>query len=256
MSMTTTDATSAAEGRPDGVVRLTLGDAVGASLDRARVDALDASLAAATRADSAVVLLGTDGRFCEGLDLATAAADAAAVRSGLRRFAALLDRLDALDVPVIAVVEGPALGGGLGLAAIADVVIAGPRARFGLPEALVGLIPAVVFPLLVRRVGPAVARRLALGVAPVDASEALRLGLADQVAEDPRAALRRQLARLARMDRGAIATVKALARTHWADPPGYRVDAVDRFEALLGGASAQARLSAMAAGEPPWEAAS
>ena len=120
---------------------------------------------------------GTAGVFCEGGALDPAAT--AEPRPEL--FAALLRAIEAAPVVVLAVVDGPALGAGAGIAAAADVVIATPRARFGLPETVMGLVPAMVFPVLARRLGVARARRLALGAAPLTAEEALAQGLADEV---------------------------------------------------------------------------
>jgi isohexenylglutaconyl-CoA hydratase len=107
-----------------------------------------------------IVLRGTGGHFCAGGDLNTMTdtpapapdgSDSAKVR--YRRFGNVLERLNGLPQAVIAVVEGTCVGGGFGMAACADFVIAGTSARFGLPEPRHGFIPSQVIPFLVRRCG-------------------------------------------------------------------------------------------------------
>jgi enoyl-CoA hydratase/carnithine racemase len=206
-----------------------------------------------------ITLEGAGAAFCEGMDASALACPSGPSPDGsgdaleaLDRFAALLQAIERAPQPVIALVDGAALGGGLGLAAAADLVLATPRAAFGLPETLLGLIPAMVFPVLVRRIGPASARRLALGAASVPAADALRLGLVDELTDDLDAALERHARRLERMDRRALAHVKALVAEHHAPSAAYLADAADRFRCLLGSPETRARLARFAAGDPPW----
>jgi enoyl-CoA hydratase len=96
----------------------------------------------------------------------------------------VFDRWARLRQPVIAVLNGIAFGGGLELAATADLRIAEAHARVGLPETQVGIVPGWSgTQRLVRRAGPAAVKRLVLTGEPVDAAEALRLGLVDEVTE-------------------------------------------------------------------------
>jgi enoyl-CoA hydratase/carnithine racemase len=202
------------------------------------------------QAPGPVVLAGARGTFCEGLDLASPARD---VDTCLATLGSLLDRLSLTSRSVIAVVDGPALGGGLGLAAVADLVIATPRASFALPESLIGLIPAVVFPVVARRIGVAKARVLALGGAPLDAREAHRLSLVDEVAPDPDAELERHARRFACADPRAVAALKALVAQHFGAPDGYRAAAVDAFRALLASDETRARIRRFEQGRSPWD---
>src|SRR5215471_8173568 len=127
----------------------------------------------AARATAEPLILGGTGEFCRGLDLASVLDRPRGEPARmLRAFADLLEKLTSAPVPIVAVVDGAALGGGAGLAAVADFVVATPRARFALPEMLFGLVPAVVFPYVARRVGYARARRLALSGETLDADEA------------------------------------------------------------------------------------
>jgi enoyl-CoA hydratase/carnithine racemase len=90
--------------------------------------------------------------------------------------------LGSMEIPVIAAVDGYALGGGCELALLCDFIIAGERAEFGLPEAKVGIIPGGGgTQLLPRRVGPAMAKELIFTGRRIDAAEALRIGLANRI---------------------------------------------------------------------------
>lgn len=204
-----------------------------------------------------VTLEGHGGTFCQGLALEALApsletAAEAALDSALNHYAELVDAIRRCARPVVALVDGPALGGGLGAAAAADVVLATPRAVFGLPEALIGLIPVYAFMSVAARTGVARARLLAIGGPTVSAGDALRMGLVDEIVDDLEAAATRYLARLIRIDARAIATVKRLVAD--ADPCGDGYLQAARREALRLGASLEtrARLGRLLAGEPPW----
>lgn len=153
-------------------------------------DAFGAELAAAL-ADEAVrvvVLAGTAEDFCLGMDIASLSDSGGAVEQDVSRgvgvFADSLVLLATAVKPTVAMVAGRALGGGLGLAAACDVVVAAKSARFALPEGVFGLAPAVIAPILLERVTGATLRRLALTAEPIGAEEAVALGLADEVVED------------------------------------------------------------------------
>jgi enoyl-CoA hydratase/carnithine racemase len=153
------------------------------------------------------------------------------------------------SAPTVAVVRGEALGGGLGLVAACDVVLASSTARFALPELLFGLSPSIILPFLRERVLPAPLRRLMLTGATVDASEALRLGLVDEVADPPDA--RRVVRALGRGEPGARGLVKALS-------PAFEAEVWAACEVTaerIASAPARARRARFAAGDAPWEVA-
>lgn len=204
--------------------------------------------------DARIITLEGAAVFCEGLDLAMLVATDAGDRVTplLERFGALLDGVAATPRPVIALVDGPARGGGVGLAAAADLVIATQRAVFSLPEALFGLVPAMVFPVLARRIGAPRARWLAISGASLTASDALRLGLVDELTDDLPGTLRRHLRRLSQMDPRAVAAVKAMAVAHDATPDAYRAHAAASFHRLSVSDESRVRIARFLAGDTPW----
>lgn len=104
-----------------------------------------------------------------------------------RAFGHVLQALTALPMPVVAVVEGAAMGGGMGLACCADIVLATEDARFALSETGLGLIPAQIAPFVQARVGRRVALRLGLCGERVSGALAQQLGLVDALAPDSQA---------------------------------------------------------------------
>jgi len=132
-----------------------------------------------------VVLRGRGRSFSAGADLdwmqrlgqlseAENLADAQAL-------ARLMQTLDRLPKPTVAAVQGPALGGGVGLVACCDIAIASDTASFGLTEVRLGLIPAVISPYVVAAIGERACRRVFLTGERFGAAEALRLGLVNAV---------------------------------------------------------------------------
>jgi isohexenylglutaconyl-CoA hydratase len=143
------------------------------------------------RSVRAVVIRGAGGAFCSGGDTrergaqaseSTADGDPLVARS--ERAGRLFAKIEEAPKVVIAVVEGPALGGGLGMVACADIAIAALDARFGLPEAAIGISAAQIMPFLIRRMGLSEVRRLALTAARFDGVEAQRVGLVHYTGAD------------------------------------------------------------------------
>ncbi len=167
----------------------------------------------------AVVLTGRGPAFCAGADL-----DAGLSRPGQELadaggearnpFADLLRRLQHSDKPVIAAVNGPAFGGGLGLVAAADVVIASEGAVFSFSEVRLGLIPAMISVVVLPRIGPHHARRLFLTGRRFSAEEAVRYGLAHRAVppEELEVAVEREVADVAKGGPVAVAEAKRLIR--------------------------------------------
>jgi enoyl-CoA hydratase/carnithine racemase len=143
---------------------------------------LELQTAFRTAGAGVLVLEGADGVFCRGMDLASLAGGRSAGAS-VRAFARCLEALRCAPYPTVASVDGETLGGGLGLAAACDVVLATPRSTFGLPELLFGLVPAIVLPVLLERVPAQRLRLLALRAHSLTAVEARALGLVDDVVD-------------------------------------------------------------------------
>ena len=98
-----------------------------------------------------------------------------------RRFAAMLGKIDACPKPTLARIQGAALGGGVGLVCACDIAIAADNASFAISEAKFGILPAVIGPYLINAVGKRHARRLALTMTRIRATQALAIGLVHQV---------------------------------------------------------------------------
>ena len=136
-----------------------------------------------------IVLRGKGGVFCAGGDIKGFKADmqavsAAQVAKSNRGFGDLMIKINEQPQVVIMLVEGAAIGGGLGLACVADVTLVTADARFRLSETSLGIPPAQIAPFVTERVGLTQARRLMLTGARFSGEEAVRLGIAHQVAAD------------------------------------------------------------------------
>ena len=138
--------------------------------------------------DLRVVVLAGEGRsFCAGGDATWMRASLGLTREQNEQDAmALVEMFEAIDrcpAPVIARVQGVALGGGVGLCAVSDLVIAEAGARFGLTETRLGLLPATIAPFVIAKIGESQARALFPTGRRFDALRALRVGLVHEVVE-------------------------------------------------------------------------
>jgi enoyl-CoA hydratase/carnithine racemase len=159
-----------------------------------------------------IVLTGSAPGFCAGSDLKELAGmDLASMGTHEAHTAALARSIALMNKPVVAGVEGFALGGGFVLAVSCDVVVSDSSARWHLPEVMIGWIPPWGIQALVARVGPVAARRLVWGADPFDGAEAHRLGVADYLAqsgESVREAAIRVGTRLAALPAQAVVSTK------------------------------------------------
>lgn len=172
-----------------------------------------------------VVLRGEGGHFCAGADLKDMAG--ARMRAMQRAegepdpiaevnaaFGHLCAAYANTPLAVVAVLEGAVMGGGFGLACVADVALASDTAAFRLPETSLGVVPAQIAPFLVERLGYSQAKRLAVTGGRLDAAGALAVGLVHAVTspEGLAAALDTTLADILACAPGALAATKALMR--------------------------------------------
>ena len=163
----------------------------------------------------AVVLAGEGESFCAGADIEwqRSAIDLSFdenVEDALRLYR-MCEAVDRCPAPVIARVHGYALGGGSGLVACADIAIAAPDATFGFSEVKLGIIPAVISPFVLPRLG-AHARRYFLTGERFDAATAVRIGLVEEVAADLDDAVDRLLSELLSSGPEAVREAKQLLR--------------------------------------------
>jgi methylglutaconyl-CoA hydratase len=148
----------------------------------------------------AVLLAGEGPSFCAGADVewmrASVDLDHDANVADANALRGMLEAIDRCPAPVVARVHGHALGGGVGLVACADVAIAETRTAFAFSEVKLGIIPAVISPFALAKIGPTWARRYFVTGERFDAATALRIGLVHEVADDPDAAVERVVAEL------------------------------------------------------------
>lgn len=190
------------------------------ALDEVVIGSMHAALDRACEDPSCrvIVLRGQPGVFCTGMDLERLEQmfpepeDPAPSRSP---YMDLLKRFASIERCVVSLVDGTVLAGGVGLVAASDFVIATERSTFGLSEALWGLLPAMVTPFLIRRVGFQRAYRMALTTETLDATEAAAIGLVDEVSADAESRLRTRCQRMSRLAPETIGDLKRFFHEHW-----------------------------------------
>jgi methylglutaconyl-CoA hydratase len=164
----------------------------------------------------AIVLAGDGRSFSAGADVdwMRSSVDLSfdenvADANALRR---MLEAIDGCPVPVVARVQGYALGGGAGLVAAADIAVAGRDAVFAFSEVKLGIIPAVISPFALAKIGPGAARRYFVTGERFDAETALRIGLVHELADDLDAAVDRVVGELLSAGPQAARWAKRLVR--------------------------------------------
>jgi methylglutaconyl-CoA hydratase len=229
--------------RPDGSAWITLNRP---QIHNAFDDRLIAELAmeltklTADAAVRAIVLTGSGKSFSAGADLnwmrRTASYTQAQNLADARALAKLMATLNELPKPTIARVNGPALGGGTGLVACCDIVVASAEAVFGTTEVRLGLIPSVIGPYVLAAIGARQSRRLMLTGERITAAEAARIGLVHQVVEPGEldGAIETVLGHLLRGGPDALVAAKRLIRDLVGRPIGHDLiaDTAERIAAL------------------------
>jgi methylglutaconyl-CoA hydratase len=185
------------------------------AFDAALIDELAAAFADV--ADARAVVLSGDGLSF------SAGADVEWMRSSVDlsydenvadalRLRAMLDAIDSCPAPVVGRVQGHALGGGCGLVACCDVVVAEPTAQFAFSEVKLGIVPAVISPFALAKIGTGAARRYFVTGERFSAAEALRIGLIHDVTGDLDGAVERVVQELLTAGPAAARAAKELAR--------------------------------------------
>ncbi len=199
-----------------------------------------------------LLLVGEGSIFCAGADLGYMQAQAAHTPeenlADARQLGAMFHRLAAFPAPVICAVQGAALGGGFGLAACADLVLAEASARFAISEVRLGLVPALISPYVVRKLGLGRAAPLLLSGRRFDGEEAMACGLVQhltQPGESLETALAAQLLEWLQAGPEAARRTKAQLMRDMPLPDAQRVEANARAIAeVRGGGEAHAGLQA------------
>lgn len=199
----------------------------------------------------AVLLCGAEGNFAAGADIAEIETKSSA-EGAMDPRKGYWQAIRAFPKPMVAAIEGFALGGGLELALMADLIVAGPTARLGLPETNLGLIPgAGGGQRLMARVGPARAARMVLLGEIIDAQTAYDWGLVSHLAiTDPLPEAEALTARLARRAPLALARAKAALIAGAETALALNAERA-AFEALLDSADKAEGIRAFRAGQKP-----
>jgi methylglutaconyl-CoA hydratase len=174
----------------DGIITVTLDrpDVHNAFNEELIAEAIDLFGSIGARDARAVVLRGSGPSFCAGADLNWMSRMVSYTRDENVRDSSLLAKMYALiddcPLPVVGRIQGAAIGGGMGLVSVCDVAIAAPDCKFGLSEVKLGILPAVISPYVIAKIGASQARALFLTGERFDSERALRIGLVHRVAED------------------------------------------------------------------------
>jgi methylglutaconyl-CoA hydratase len=177
--------------------------------------------AAAAGGPRAAVLEGAGKAFCAGADLDWMASTVSSTREenerDAGRLAAMFAALDHLPFPLIGRVHGAALGGGCGLVAVCDSVVAEQNASFGFTEVTLGIVPAVISPFVLAKIGRSAAREYFLSGARFTAARAREMGLVHTVVREAelQAAVAGHLSEVLSAGPEAVAATKALIRRVW-----------------------------------------
>ncbi len=217
----------------------------------------------------AVVIRGAGGTFCAGGDIK----DMAAARMlpaggqpgdpddpltiGNRKFGTMLSVIEAAPQAVIVVVEGAAMGGGFGLACVADVTLTHAEASYRLPETSLGIPPAQIAPFIVRRIGLTQARRLAVTGGRIDGRRATELGIAHEAFDSHEAlehGLATVLSEIRKCAPKAVAVTKDLMLSALSDNLEVLLDrgARDFAKAVRGAEGTEGTMSFVQKRSPSW----
>jgi methylglutaconyl-CoA hydratase len=205
----------------------------------------------------AVVLSGDGPSFSAGADVEWMRSSAELSYddnlADARRLRAMLDAIDGCPAPVVARIQGHALGGGAGLVACSDIAVAEKTAEFAFSEVRLGIVPAVISPFVLAKIGPGAARRYFVTGERFSAEVALRIGLVHEVAEDLDAAVDRILRELLTAGPEAARAAKKLARSPLSAEQTERLIA-ERRTSVEGQEGLRSFLEKRAAGpaERPW----
>ena len=219
----------------DGVITVTLNrpDVHNAFNDELIGEAID-FFTKVPKSARAIVLRGSGQTFCAGADLNWMSRMVSYTRDENVRDSSQLAKMyaviDECPAPVVGRITGAAIGGGVGLVAVCDIAVSAPQTKFGLSEVKLGILPAVISPYVIAKIGASQARALFLTGERFDAERALRIGLVHRIAEDVDAAVAETIAQLRTSGPEAVRECKKLiahVATHdLIDAVPYTIDAI------------------------------
>lgn len=213
----------------------------------------------------ALVLTGAGGNFCAGGDFrnmqkseAARGAGTADTAASNRRFGTFLEEVSRFPKALITLLEGACMGGGVGLVAVSDWVIAEKGAQIGTPEVTVGIVPAQITPFIIARIGTAHGRRLTSFGLRLGAEEAARMGLVHDVADGHADLIAKGTAAVNQVLRcapSAVAETKDLVRMSEREPLAASLDAASHMFARSQAGDAKEGIAAfLGKRKPAWAA--
>lgn len=205
-----------------------------------------------------IVLEGHPGVFSIGMDFKETSkiieSDASSIKSWTSLYMSTLNRLATIPKITIAKVDGKVLAGGVGLAAACDLVLATERTTFALSEVLWGLMPAMVTPYLVRRIGFQQAYKMTLATETLTAKEAFAIQLVDELTRDIEETVKYFIKRMDRLEVETIQNVKKYFRKQWLITDLIEKEAVEEITELLQDQKVRAKIKNFVENRVlPWE---
>lgn len=186
-----------------------------------------------------VLLQGQNGVFCTGMDFAEVVSSGTTSDSShkdnqmTQMYMETLSRISLFSKVIISCVDGQVLAGGVGLVACSDLVIATSRSTFGLSEALWGLLPAMVLPYLIRKVGIQKAYFMTLTTIQINAEEAQKMNLVDEVSDNMKQTLLKYYQKISRIEETTIKNMKSYFREIWIINDEMEKNAVKQTSTLV-----------------------
>jgi len=203
-----------------------------------------------------VIFKGTKDFFCTGLDFEEVATlhDRQQLEQWGTLYTQTLRRFTESSKIIVSCIEGKAIAGGLGFVAASDWVIATDNAHFKLSEALWGLLPAMIAPYLIRRIGFQQTYSMTFTCRGVSPQEAQAIHLIDKLNNDVNEAIKRLSIRLSRTSTSTVKEMKAYFKKLYPISPSTEKDAIDEFATLLLKPEVQANIHRyLESGKLPWE---
>jgi polyketide biosynthesis enoyl-CoA hydratase PksH len=214
-------------------------------------------LAERTAGCRTLVIAGTPGLFCTGMDFEEAAAHTATKSTETTPISAYLELLKRFTLSskvIVCRLDGKVVAGGVGLVAASDIVISSERTELSLSEALWGLLPCSVLPFLIRRVGFQKAYFMTLTTKPISAREAHAIHLVDELTDQLDEALRKLTLRLNLLDDRIIVDMKRYFQKIGGLTPEIELAATTEFARLAAQPHVQQNIvNYVTKGVFPWE---